>query len=155
MHYLSIYHAEVTSARFWKAILGWSPLLFQEGRGFGLCIKHQLHISSSTGKNSFYTFSSHTNQPVADFEWQYNSKDLPKLKLKHFRLNQKFDFFNPAGRLFIDRCSMVGLNNQCAHSCALSEAAAGEWMFGTKRTESIALAAPCWTGVRGKNKRKK
>lgn len=39
------------------------------------------------------------------------------------------------------------LNNQCAHSCALSEAAAREWSYGTKRTESIALAVPCWTGV--------
>lgn len=38
--------------------------------------------------HSFYIFSSHTKQPVADLKWQYNSKDMPKLKLKCFRLNQ-------------------------------------------------------------------
>lgn len=40
---------------------------------------------------SFYIFSSHTNQPVADLKWQYYSKDLPKLK--YFRLKQNFELF--------------------------------------------------------------
>lgn len=40
-------------------------------------------------------------------------------------------------------CNMVCLNTQRAHSCALSEDAAGGWMYGNKRAESLALAAPC------------
>lgn len=35
---------------------------------------------------------------------------MPKLKLKHFRLNQNFGFFYPAGRLFMNYCTMVCLN---------------------------------------------